>query len=46
MKFMLMSALVMASVMVVSAHYLAPDNSTRLSGVGSGPNGAVVASVR
>ena len=32
MKLMLMSALVMASVMAVSAQYLAPD----------GPNGAVI----
>jgi hypothetical protein len=38
MKLMLMSALVMASVMAVSAQYLAPDNS----GLSLGPNGAVV----
>jgi hypothetical protein len=38
MKLMLVSALVMASVMAVSAQYLAPD----ASGPGSGPNGVVV----
>jgi hypothetical protein len=38
MKLMLVSALVMASVMAVSAQYLAPDDS----GLGLGPNGAVV----
>jgi hypothetical protein len=45
MKLMLMSALVMASVMAVSAQYLAPDNPG-LSGAGSGPDGAVVIGVR
>jgi hypothetical protein len=36
MKFIIMSALVMAGVMAVSARYLAPD----------GPNGAVIHGVR
>jgi hypothetical protein len=36
MKLMLVSALVMASVMTISAQYLAPDDS------GLGRNGAVV----
>ena len=36
MKFIIMSALVMASVMAVSARYLAPD----------GPNGVVIHGVR
>jgi hypothetical protein len=38
MKLMIMSALVMASVMAVSAQYLVPDNS----GLSFDPNGAVV----
>jgi hypothetical protein len=37
MKLMLVFALVMASVMAVSAQYLAPD-----AGLSLGPNGAVV----
>jgi hypothetical protein len=45
MKFMLLSALVMASVMAVSAQYLARDNSG-LGRAGSGPNGTVVTGVR